>query len=317
MPNPAAPTESPQPLHTPQHPLPCPRHLVLIPSYNTGRDLLRRTVAGALRHWQPVWVVVDGSTDGSDDDLESLANDLPCNETNGGGGRESPTNDLPCNQTNGGGGGDRGAALRILRLPRNGGKGRAVQAGMQAALAAGFSHVLCFDADGQHPANAIGAMMALSAAHPLATIMGQPVFGSDAPAERLFGRKIANFFTEWEAGHCGLGDTLFGMRVYRIEPSLAALNATRFGRRFDFDPEIAVRLCWQGVQPLPYAVPCRYLSKEEGGVSHFNYLRDNVFQVFLHLRLLPQYLLWRWPAMRDHKRRWRSQQGATGGTEVI
>ena len=38
-------------------------HLVLIPSYNTG-PVLRPTVEAALAAWQPVWVVIDGSTDG-------------------------------------------------------------------------------------------------------------------------------------------------------------------------------------------------------------------------------------------------------------
>ncbi len=39
-------------------------HLVLIPSYNTG-PRLAVTVEEALVQWSPVWVVVDGSTDGS------------------------------------------------------------------------------------------------------------------------------------------------------------------------------------------------------------------------------------------------------------
>jgi len=39
-------------------------HLLLIPSYNTGAKLVE-TVRDARRYWQPVWVVIDGSTDGS------------------------------------------------------------------------------------------------------------------------------------------------------------------------------------------------------------------------------------------------------------
>lgn len=268
--------------------LPHATHLVLIPSYNTGRELLRSTVAGALASWQPVWVIIDGSTDDSDQGLESLAAEVFPHKTEA----------------------EREAALHVVRLRPNGGKGKAVEEGMRAAEQAGFSHVLCFDADGQHPPAAIAPMMELSLGDPNTTVMGQPVFGSDAPAERLFGRKIANFFTEWESGHCGLGDTLFGMRVYPIAPALAAMAETRFGRRFDFDPEIAVRLCWLGIRPVPYPVPCRYLSREEGGVSHFNYLRDNVYQILLHVRLLSHYLFNRWRVMRAHKQHWRSQQAA-------
>ena len=40
--------------------------------------------------------------------------------------------------------------VKVLRLPQNGGKGAAVIAGCDAALAAGFTHALQIDADGQH-----------------------------------------------------------------------------------------------------------------------------------------------------------------------
>jgi len=39
-------------------------HLVLIPSYNPGSKALE-TVRAARAQWEPVWVIVDGSTDGS------------------------------------------------------------------------------------------------------------------------------------------------------------------------------------------------------------------------------------------------------------
>ena len=39
-------------------------HVVLIPSYNTGSTVYA-TVRSAREVWNPVWVVVDGSTDGS------------------------------------------------------------------------------------------------------------------------------------------------------------------------------------------------------------------------------------------------------------
>jgi len=46
-------------------------HLVLIPSYNTG-ELLKVTVEQALVQWLPVWVIIDGSDDGSECLLHSL-----------------------------------------------------------------------------------------------------------------------------------------------------------------------------------------------------------------------------------------------------
>ena len=46
-------------------------HVVIIPSYNAGR-LLAETARQALAVWAPVWVVIDGSTDGSASALDAL-----------------------------------------------------------------------------------------------------------------------------------------------------------------------------------------------------------------------------------------------------
>ena len=73
----------------------------------------------------------------------------------------------------------------------------------------------------------------------------------------------------------GIGDSLFGFRVYPIEPLRRIMRGQRWMRRFDFDPEAVVRLCWRGVTPVNLPAPVRYFRAEEGGVSHFNYLRDN------------------------------------------
>ena len=47
-------------------------HLVLIPSYNSGPIVLE-TVRQAREAWEPVWVVVDGSTDGTGARLQAMA----------------------------------------------------------------------------------------------------------------------------------------------------------------------------------------------------------------------------------------------------
>ncbi len=65
-----------------------------------------------------------------------------------------------------------------------------------------------------------------------------------------------------------------------------AMEANRWMRRFDFDPEAAVRLCWKGLRPINVPAPVRYFRPEEGGVSHFNYYRDNVLLTWMHTRLM-------------------------------
>ncbi|CAJ0796717.1 Undecaprenyl-phosphate 4-deoxy-4-formamido-L-arabinose transferase [Ralstonia condita] len=228
-------------------------HLVLIPSYNPGIKV-DETVRNARAQWNPVWVVVDGSTDGSTERLQAMA--------------------------------AHDAGLRVIVLPRNRGKGVAVLAGLKAAAASGFTHVLTMDADGQHPAHLIPAFMAAAQASPGAMILGQPLFDASAPRLRVQGRRLSNFFAEVETLGAGIGDTLFGFRVYPIAPLVAIMQRRTWMRGFDFDPEAAVRLCWAGVRPIRMDAPVRYFRADEGGVSHFQYLRDNVLLVGMHLRLL-------------------------------
>ena len=73
-------------------------------------------------------------------------------------------------------------------------------------------------------------------------------------------------------------------------------------RRFDFDPEAAVRLSWRGVRAVNLPAPVRYLSAAEGGVSHFRYLRDNALLTWMHTRLVLGALL-RLPALPAARRR--------------
>jgi glycosyltransferase involved in cell wall biosynthesis len=233
-------------------------HLVLIPSYNTGGKVLQ-TVWEARRMWNPVWVVVDGSNDGTLEALQALARDDP--------------------------------GLRILSLPVNSGKGAAVLHGLREASAAGFTHVLTMDADGQHPADRIHEFMALSQAHPTAQILGAPIFDSKAPRERVYARRIVNWWANLETLWVGIGDSLFGFRVYPLRPLLEIMEGQPWMRRYDFDSEAAIRLCWRGHQPISRAVPVQYFRPEEGGVSHYCYLRDNAVLFFMHVRLLLEWMV--------------------------
>jgi glycosyltransferase involved in cell wall biosynthesis len=233
-------------------------HLVLIPSYNPG-PRLAETVRTARAHWDPVWVVVDGSTDGSAALLADLAH--------------------------------ADAGLRVLVRARNGGKGAALLEGLDAALAAGYTHALTMDSDGQHPAQCIAAFMAASCAAPEAMILGAPVFDASAPRIRLRGRRIANWCTNLETLWAGVADTLFGFRVYPIAPLVSVMRRTRWMRRFDFDAEAVVRLSWRGVPVRNLPAPCRYFTAAQGGVSHFHYWRDNVLLTWMYTRLFLGFLV--------------------------
>ena len=244
-----------------------PKHLVLIPSYNTGARLLR-TVCEARAYWDDVWVVIDGSTDDSAAAVEHSAK------------------------------ADDG--LRIITRHRNGGKGAAIFDGIRAAELAGFTHVLTMDADGQHPAAAIPEFMSASRAQPNSLILGTPVFDSSAPRLRVVGRRVSNWWANLETLWTGLDDSLCGFRVYPIAELRAVMEACQWMRRFDFDPEAAVRLCWAGIRPVATPVPIRYFRPGEGGISHFNYVRDNLLLTGMHTRLFFGFLR-RLPRLAQHR----------------
>lgn len=217
-----------------------------------------------------VWVVSDGSTDGSEKSLESTNH----------------------------------SRVHVISLPRNAGKGSAVMAGMQAAMGAGITHALVMDADGQHDVDAVRPFMRCSVENPDAMILGVPVFGPEAPRERVNGRRIGNWFANFDTLWLGIQDSLFGFRVYPIAPSLRIMQSIRSARRFDFDTELAVRLVWAGVRPIN--IPCQvfYPSAGSGGVTHFRYLRDNALLVCTHARLGIG-MLWRLPRLLRLKYQWR------------
>jgi len=233
-------------------------HLVLIPSYNPGAKVYA-TVRDARQYWSPVWIVIDGSTDGSIEGLLAMAAE--------------------------------DAGLRVIVLPRNQGKGAAVLHGIDQAVAAGFTHVLTMDSDGQHPPERIPAFMAESMRQPEAMILGMPVFDASAPALRVNGRRLSNGLANLETLWAGIGDSLFGFRVYPIDVLRRVMRGQKWMRRFDFDPEAAVRLCWRGIRPVNLPAAVRYFRPDEGGVSHFNYLRDNVLLTGMHTRLFVGFLL--------------------------
>lgn len=238
--------------------VPSSTHVVLIPSYNPGAKVFE-TVAAARACWAPVWIVVDGSTDGTGEALCAIA--------------------------------ERDPDLRVFMLPRNRGKGAAVLHGVREALKQGFTHVLTMDSDGQHPADQIPPFMAASRAAPDAMILGEPVFDGSAPRVRLRGRRISNWWTNLETLWLGVHDSLFGFRVYPAAPLERIMRHTVWMRGFDFDAEAAVRLCWRGVRPLNLPAAVRYFRAEEGGISHFRYGRTNVLLTWMHVRLVAGFVI--------------------------
>ena len=226
---------------------------VVIPTYNAG-PLLQTTVESVLPHAPCVIVAVDGSSDGSDRGLAGLARCWP--------------------------------GLHVLSSPRNEGKGVATLRAMAHARSLGYTHAAVFDSDGQHCAQDLPRFLELARTHPHSMILGKPVFGTDAPWERVWARKLGNWCTHLETLWGGVGDSLFGFRVYPLDQSLAVMAGVRGGSGFDFDTQLVVRLAWAGVRPVNVPTRVRYYPCAEGGRSHFRYLSDTFLLAQVHFRLL-------------------------------
>ena len=232
----------------------------LIPVYNNHMTI--ECVVKGLRAYVDTLVIVD---DGSDDGTETILDCLA---------RAHPK------------------TIIVEHHARNRGKGAAVQTGLKMIAGLGFENALQVDADGQHNLQDVPQFIEACEQNPGAMIMGAPVFDHSIPAIRKYGRKLTQLMIALEAGSASLPDAMCGFRLYPVNE---ILELGSMSPRMSFDPEVMIRAHWAGVPIKTVPTKVRYLSAEEGGVSHFKMLHDNVLHTWLHTRLLLQ-APYRWVA---------------------
>lgn len=191
------------------------------------------------------------------------------------------------------------AAVFLLRLECNQGKGVAVMAGFHEAALRGFSHVVQIDADGQHDAAGIGGFLEQAQRYPEAVIAGCPQFDASVPKGRLYGRYLTHIWVWINTLSMDIRDSMCGFRVYPLPPVLALIGSVRIGRRMDFDIEVLVRLHWAGIAVRNHDTRVCY---PPDGVSHFDLIRDNLRISRMHAKLFFG-MLWRLPQLLARK--WR------------
>jgi predicted LPLAT superfamily acyltransferase len=171
----------------------------------------------------------------------------------------------------------------VDRLDVNCGKGAAVMRGFELARAAGFTHALQIDADGQHDLSKLPEFLALGEANPEALIAGAPIHDATMPRGRRLARSITHFWVGVETLTTHPVDTMCGLRLYPLERVMKIAGTRALGRRMDFDVEIFVRLIWDGVAVV--LVPVRVVYPP-GNLSNFNLIRDNWLITKMHTRLV-------------------------------
>jgi len=231
------------------------RVLAIIPTYDNPATVAR-VVEDVRRQLPDVLVVDDGSAAPARQILEELAAAGTCS---------------------------------LLVRPRNGGKGDALKDGFAWAAERGYDYAVSIDADLQHDVADIPRLLARIHPERDTLVIGQPIFDESAPLVRRLARQISVFWVMVETLGRRIGDPLCGYRVY---PIAAALRTGTRSRAMDFEPEIAVRLVWDGVTVEKVATKVVYVSAEAGGVSHFRLLTDTLLIAAAHVRLCTEGL-WR------------------------
>ena len=155
-------------------------------------------------------------------------------------------------------------ADHVIRLRPNRGKGAALRAGFDVALALGAGAVLTLDADGQHdPASAPALLAALEESD--VVIGARARRGSRMPVHRRLTNALSSAAVSRCAG-CPVPDAQSGFRAMRAD----VLRAVRpVGDRYEFETEFLIRAARASFRITAVPIPTIY-----GAPSHFREFRD-------------------------------------------
>lgn len=230
----------------------------VIPTYQNAKTLLK-VVADVHRVVDTVFVVDDGSNDGTAALLDKAT------------GNERPE--------------------KVLTHPKNCGKGAALKTGLTYARQQGFRYAVTVDADGQHRADDIPALLKAVEEEPDALAIGsRGLQHENMPAKSTFANRFSNFWFALQTLQ-RLPDTQSGLRVY----PLRRLHGLRMmSARYEAELTLLVFSAWAGVKLLPVPVSVYYPPRDQR-VTHFRPGRDFTRISVLNTLLCFLMVVYGWP----------------------
>ncbi len=230
----------------------------VIPTYQNAKTLLK-VVADVHRVVDTVFVVDDGSNDGTAALLDKAT------------GNERPE--------------------KVLTHPKNCGKGAALKTGLTYARQQGFRYAMTVDADGQHRADDIPALLKAVEEEPDALAIGsRGLKHENMPAKSTFANRFSNFWFALQTLQ-RLPDTQSGLRVY----PLRRLHGLRWmSTRYEAELTLLVFSAWAGVKLLPVPVSVYYPPRDQR-VTHFRPGRDFTRISVLNTLLCFLMVVYGWP----------------------
>lgn len=230
----------------------------VIPTYQNAKTLLK-VVADVHRVVDTVFVVDDGSNDGTAALLDKAT------------GNERPE--------------------KVLTHPKNCGKGAALKTGLTYARQQGFRYAVTVDADGQHRADDIPALLKAVEEEPDALAIGsRGLQHENMPAKSTFANRFSNFWFALQTLQ-RLPDTQSGLRVY----PLRRLHGLHWmSARYEAELTLLVFSAWAGVKLLPVPVSVYYPPRDQR-VTHFRPGRDFTRISVLNTLLCFLMVVYGWP----------------------
>lgn len=230
----------------------------VIPTYQNAKTLLK-VVADVHRVVDTVFVVDDGSNDGTAALLDKAT------------GNERPE--------------------KVLTHPKNCGKGAALKMGLTYARQQGFRYAVTVDADGQHRADDIPALLKAVEEEPDALAIGsRGLQHENMPAKSTFANRFSNFWFALQTLQ-RLPDTQSGLRIY----PLRRLHGLRWmSARYEAELTLLVFSAWAGVKLLPVPVSVYYPPRDQR-VTHFRPGRDFTRISVLNTLLCFLMVVYGWP----------------------
>lgn len=230
----------------------------VIPTYQNAKTLLK-VVADVHRVVDTVFVVDDGSNDGTAALLD-----------------KATSNERP---------------EKVLTHPKNCGKGAALKTGLTYACQQGFRYAVTVDADGQHRADDIPALLKAVEEEPDALAIGsRGLQHENMPAKSTFANRFSNFWFALQTLQ-RLPDTQSGLRVY----PLRRLHGMRWmSARYEAELTLLVFSAWAGVKLLPVPVSVYYPPRDQR-VTHFRPGRDFTRISVLNTLLCFLMVVYGWP----------------------
>lgn len=230
----------------------------VIPTYQNAKTLLK-VVADVHRVVDTVFVVDDGSNDGTAALLDKAT------------GNERPE--------------------KVLTHPKNCGKGAALKTGLTYARQQGFRYAVTVDADGQHRADDIPALLKAVEEEPDALAIGsRGLQHENMPAKSTFANRFSNFWFALQTLQ-RLPDTQSGLRVYPLQ----RLHGLRWmSARYEAELTLLVFSAWAGVKLLPVPISVYYPPRDQR-VTHFRPGRDFTRISVLNTLLCFLMVVYGWP----------------------